>query len=66
MSFPPLDSVTHCPKCGLPVTAGTLMDYGIGGVLTYGDGTATLHDEYIERTCRRCSYRWKEAPLDEA
>lgn len=40
------------------------MDYGFESSATDWSGKVTILDEYIERTCRRCSYRWKEAPLD--
>lgn len=63
MSLPPLDSVPTCVKCGWDVVGAT-MDYGVGGMMSYGDGKLTVHNEYLERTCRRCSYRWKESPLD--
>lgn len=63
MSLPRLSHYGHCAKCG-QWTGDAPMSYGVGGMMSYGDGRIALHDEHLERTCPRCGYKWQEACLD--
>lgn len=47
-----------CPKC-LGTDIHARYEEGCGG-----HKGCERHPEKIERYCRRCSYRWDEAPVD--
>lgn len=63
-----VDTVSACVKCGMDWS----MDRELEPEIVYAGVQTSSHagmeieyqHNYIERTCIRCGYRWKELPLD--
>ncbi len=56
------DENSYCEKCGCDDIAVRYVAKD-GYSITDGDH---LSDEHMRRTCRRCGYKWNEAPLNYA
>lgn len=68
MALPPFNAEAICPKCG-GEEIGIYYSrnryhcsYDCGNELPWQDREVA----HMERKCRRCGYRWIEAPLDAA
>lgn len=63
-----MDSVRVCPKCGSGQKNDVIgamrrpMIYRVIGLRVDRESV----DQFLLRTCTRCSYQWEEACLDEA
>lgn len=62
------DADARCPKCGHDDVATTYRQNGHEyacrdhrrGLAGDGDACEVCRDEHFDRTCRRCSYAWRE------
>ena len=61
----PFDPDSRCPKCG-GEDVGTHYSASYWDCLYSCSRRNSMTGEHMERTCRRCGYRWVEAPLGEA
>lgn len=61
--FPPYDEYAECAKCG---HFDSSTAYKSGEVWDAPGSVTLLYEspEHLLRTCRRCGFQWKEAPLD--
>ena len=62
-TMPPFDKDAICPKCG----EGNITAVYIPTSVCWRLGCAHPdhhYPEHISRTCYRCHYQWREAPLD--
>lgn len=65
MNLPPFNPAAICPKCGHgDVSTRYEESYCTSTWSTTNRCPARGEGEHIDRQCRRCQYRWAEAPLD--
>ena len=58
----PYNPAGHCPKCGHDDIA---TEYHRADTLDCAPHRESYDSaEHIERQCKRCQFRWYEAPLD--
>lgn len=59
----PFNENSRCPKCGHRFTVDRFEPASEMNFFGHSFGHT---EDHISRTCKRCQYAWKEAPLDAA
>lgn len=65
MGYPKLDTVKQCVKCLYETRSHLWMiEYHVETEICNATGETCVMEDYLIRTCPRCSYRWKERCAD--